>query len=337
VIAFDGALYDGRTALRVPVRVEARGEDIVIDDGTATAHVQRGDIVTDAPIPGVPRTLRLPGGETIETGDHATVRALWPDRRAIDRAAFALESRWWTAVAGVVLTATCIWLIVTVLLPLAAEPLARRISPEIERYLGEQTLASLDKTILKPSRLPKEQQDDWSDKFGRFVAGEKGEAKSELFFRSGGTPNALALPGGLIVVTDEMVRAVTSDAELYAVLAHEIGHVRGRHAMRMVLQASGLAVLVTAFAGDAVGMTVLAAALPSVLLESRYSRQFEAEADDYAFAHLKRHGQSPQAFADLMRRLQKQAEATGDGDTVFRYLSSHPATKDRIRRAEEQR
>jgi predicted Zn-dependent protease len=93
---------------------------------------------------------------------------------------------------------------------------------------------------------------------------------------------------------------------------------------------------VTALADDAVGMTVLAAALPSVLLESRYSRQFEAEADDYAFAHLRRHGQSPQAFADLMRRLQKQAAATGDGDVVLRYLSSHPATEDRIRRAEEQ-
>jgi hypothetical protein len=207
-----GALYDGRTALRVPVRVEAHGDDIVIDDGTATAHVQRGDIVADAPIPGVPRVLRLPGGETIETGDHAAVTALWPDRRAIEDAAFALESRWWTAVASVVVMATCTWLIVTVLLPLAAEPLARRISPEIERYLGEQALALLDKTILKPSRLPEEQQDEWSDKFDRFVAGE-------------------------------------------------IGHVRGRHAMR---------------------------------------------------------------------------RATGDGDVVLRYLSSHPATEDRIRRAEEQ-
>ena len=38
-----------------------------------------------------------------------------------------------------------------------------------------------------------------------------------------------------------------------------------------------------------------------------------------------------------MRRLQKQAEATGDGDVVLRHLDSHPATEDRIRRAKEQR
>ena len=79
--------------------------------------------------------------------------------------------------------------------------------------------------------------------------------------------------------------AVGSDDELLAVLAHEIGHVRGRHAMRLVLQNSGLAVLLTALAGDAVGVTFLAVALPSMLLQSGYSRQFETEADDYAFAH----------------------------------------------------
>ena len=89
-------------------------------------------------------------------------------------------------------------------------------------------------------------------------------------------------------------------------LAHEIGHVRGRHAMRLVLQSSGVAVLLTALAGDAVGVTFLAVALPTMLLQSGYSRQFEAEADDYAFAHMKRHGVSPQAFADVMRRLEKE-------------------------------
>ena len=52
---------------------------------------------------------------------------------------------------------------------------------------------------------------------------------------------------------------------------------------------------------------------------------------------IERHGQSPQAFADLMRRPQKEAEATGDGDVVLRYFNSRPATEDRIRRAKEQR
>ena len=83
-----------------------------------------------------------------------------------------------------------------------------------------------------------------------------------------------------------MVTSIHDDDELIAVLAHELGHLNGRHAMRMVLQQSGIAVLVTAVAGDAVGMTLLAAAMPAALLNARYSREFELEADDYAYALL---------------------------------------------------
>jgi hypothetical protein len=109
------------------------------------------------------------------------------------------------------------------------------------------------------------------------------------------------------------------------------------HAMRLLLQDSGLAVLMTALAGDAVGTTVLAAALPAVLLRTRYSRQFESEADDYAFAMLKRHGQSPQAFAHLMRRLRLELHVKEESGSLLQYLSTHPATEERIQRAEQQR
>jgi len=64
---------------------------------------------------------------------------------------------------------------------------------------------------------------------------------------------------------------------------------------------------------------------------------FESEADDYALAMLKRHGQSPQAFADLMRRLRLQLHAKEESGSLLQYLSTHPATEERIQRAEEQR
>ena len=73
------------------------------------------------------------------------------------------------------------------------------------------------------------------------------------------------------------------------------------------------------------------------MLRTRYSRQFESEADDYAFAMLKRHGQSPQAFADMMRRLRLRKDAKEEPDALLQYLSTHPATEERIQRAEQQR
>jgi predicted Zn-dependent protease len=223
-------------------------------------------------------------------------------------------------------------------MPLAADPVARLISPRIELAMGEQALATLDHTVLKASKLDPDTQDEVERQFREFIAGEPGEENYDLVFRSGALgPNAFALPGGIIVVTDDMVKLADNEGELMAVLAHEIGHLRGRHALRLVLQDSGVIVLVTALAGDAVSMTFLAAALPTALLQSHYSRQFEAEADDYAFAHLKRHGYSPQLFADMMRRLQQVSKSPDQEGGVLQYFSTHPLTQERIERAEAQR
>jgi predicted Zn-dependent protease len=335
--AFEGVLFDGARAAGLPVQVEARGDEVLVANAVEPPRsIARDQISADAPIPGVPRLLRLPGGELIETDAHDAVASLWPPNDTIARVAFAIESRWWAAITGLALTAGSVWLIVAFVLPLAAEPVSRRISPTVEGFMGKQTLAFLDRTVFRPSTLPEEKTDELEEKYAQFVDGEDAQ-NYRLEFRRAGTPNALALPGGIIVVTDEMVNATINDAEFLAVVAHEIGHVRGHHAMRLVLQDSGLAVLMTALAGDAVGTTVLAAALPAVLLRTRYSRQFESEADDYGFAMLKRHGQSPQAFADLMRRLRLREHATEESGSLLQYLSTHPATEERIQRAEQQR
>ena len=124
---------------------------------------------------------------------------------------------------------------------------------------------------------------------------------------------------------------------LMAVLAHEVGHLNAHHAMRMVLQQSGIAVLVTALAGDAVGMTILAALVPAALVNARYSREFELEADAYALALLKRHDRSPQSFIDVLKSFAEDQRMGDPRDPVLRYLSSHPDLEERIARAEAQR
>ncbi len=334
---FDGVLFDGMRATGVPVRVEPQGAEVSIASAAGQSRtIPRDQIVADAPVPGVLRRLLLPSGELIETGDAEAIASLWPPTDVISRAAFAIESRWWAVLTGLALTAGAVWLIVAYVLPLAAAPVATRISPRVEAFMGKQTLAALDRTVFSPSTLSDEEVQKRRDAFTAFVEGESLQPP-RLEFRHAGTPNALALPGGIIVVTDEMVQTTANDAEFLAVVAHEMGHVHGHHAMRLVLQSSGLAVLMTALAGDAVGTTVLAAAVPAILLRTRYSRQFESEADDYAFALLKRRGQSPQAFADLLRRLSLEEHEPADPHSLRQYLSTHPATEDRIRRAEEQR
>ena len=73
----------------------------------------------------------------------------------------------------------------------------------------------------------------------------------------------------------------------------------------------------TALAGAAVGVAFRIVAVPSMLVQSGHSRQFGTEADDDVFAHPKRHGVSPRAFADALRRQQKEA-APQSGGAVLR-------------------
>jgi Zn-dependent protease with chaperone function len=311
------------------------GPWLLVESAGVRATLARDDVRADAPIPGVARRLLLPGGAEIRTDDATAVEAAWPTRRRLDRAAYWLESRASMALAALAITVAAVWLVVAKVLPLAADPVARSVSPQIEQAIGKHALESLDAVYTKPSGLSDERRAALTRAFADLVRGDADDVKLE--FRRMGAPNAFALPGRTVVVTDEMVDFAGGDDELMAVLAHELGHVQGRHAMRMVLQQSGIAVLVTALAGDAVGMTVLAVVVPAALLNARYSRAFELEADAYALALLDRHGRSTQPFADVLRRFARDARTRGPNDPLSRYLATHPDLEERIRRAEAAR
>ena len=146
---------------------------------------------------------------------------------------------------------------------------------------------------------------------------------------------------------DDLVKLAQNDQQITSVLAHEIGHVRFRHGLRLALQGAGVAALVAALAGDAVTMTKLAVALPTLLLQNGYSREFETEADTYAFMRMKAIGLAPAHFADMMELLEKRRDAgkgKQDKDATpvetagsQDYLSTHPASAERIQRARDYR
>lgn len=333
---FDGVLYDGRSAARERVRVEGDGTTLTIaGEGSGPRVMPLADVRADAPITGVPRRLTLPGGAVIETDDTGAVESVWPTRSVVDRTAFRLESSAAAAVAAVAVIVALVVIVVGLVLPAAADPVARAFDPRLEQMLGKQVQTALDHGWMRPTRLPAERREALLEKWNGF-AGDDAD-KANVVFRAMGAPNALALPGGTIVVTDEMVAFTKNDDELMAVLAHELGHVQHRHALRMVLQQSGVAVLATVIAGDAAGMTILAIALPSALVNARYSRAFELEADDYAIGLLAKNGRPPQAFADVLRRFAADEHTADPRDPLSRYLSSHPALAERIERAEAAR
>lgn len=135
--------------------------------------------------------------------------------------------------------------------------------------------------------------------------------------------NAVALPGGRILIFRGLIDDATSPDEVAGVLAHEIGHVEHRHVMIALLRRFGIGLLI--------GSGGSAADYGQALIESRYSRAAESEADDYSIEHLVRAGISPAPTAAMFGRLGRD-EAGMPG--VFAYMASHPPSADRKSRFE---
>ena len=117
-------------------------------------------------------------------------------------------------------------------------------------------------------------------------------------------------------------------------LAHEFGHLRQRHILRHVLQDSATALLIAVTIGDLTSLTSLAAAAPTLLLQAKFSRDFEREADDFALEYLARRGIPPETFAAILQRMEEKGPGGKDAPD---YLSTHPATRERIERARGRR
>jgi Zn-dependent protease with chaperone function len=255
-----------------------------------------------------------------------------------------LEGRWAYALAAVAVAAGFTWWCVVYGLPLAAELASAHVPTSIEAKLGDQALKSIDQTLCGPTAIDAGRQRELSRNFAALTAGLGDGYTYRLEFRvcKGMGPNAFALPGGAIVLTDDLVKLAQNDAQISAVLAHEVGHVRHRHGLRLAIQAAGLAALIATLAGDAVSITGLAVALPTALLQSGYSREFEDEADAYAFRRLKEINLSPKYFAQILARIEESRNKDSDANrgsgparrrSDLGYLSTHPATAERIERA----
>jgi predicted Zn-dependent protease len=149
--------------------------------------------------------------------------------------------------------------------------------------------------------------------------------------------NAMALPG-YIYVTRGLLALANSEAELAAVLAHEIGHVVERHTAKRYKRGN-IAGLGAAILGAVVGDQDVAqlAGAGAQLYLLRFSRKQEYEADLVGVRLLAKAGYDPVAEADFLHSLERwsalEAKIAGKSAAPPQFLSTHPNTAERVRRA----
>jgi Zn-dependent protease with chaperone function len=178
-------------------------------------------------------------------------------------------------------------------LPVAARGLTALVPPTIDESIGRNALAQIDGRWMKPSKLPLEDQQRIRE---RFLKGVKAQYPSNtpqitLEFRASEIgPNAFALPGGFMVMTDELVKLVKDDEVVLGVLGHELGHITRRHGMRQLVQVGVLQGVLSIAFGD-YGSLITAA--PLILGSMAYSRAHEREADNESIIYMRAAGISP--------------------------------------------
>lgn len=129
--------------------------------------------------------------------------------------------------------------------------------------------------------------------------------------------NAVALPGGNVMIFRGLLQQAQSPDELAGVVGHEIGHVRNRDVMQSLLRQMGLTVLLGG-ANSNVGGSI------NALVASTYSREAESKADLYSIKAMQRAAVSPIDTAAFFARLAAAEKALGKGQAALGYLSSHP-------------
>ncbi len=328
MITINGFYFDGHKPEQTAVRVHfyASGAVHIQGDGvdfkTAVDQIKIAARLADTR-----RNIYLPGGGKLELEDNAAVDRVCVrfGQHRFQALLHRLERQGMSVVSAVIVTTVFIWAGIEYAVPLTAKWAAKSVSIQFEKDMGAQGLDNLDTWLFSNTTLAGSVQKRLRSSLDRLLDEEKNQYSYHLLFRYSERmgANALALPGGFLIVTDGLVELSENDEQIIAVLAHEIGHVENQHGLRTLFQDSITALFLAVFVGDATSLSVM---IPTILLETRYSREFELEADQYAVELLQAHKVPLTRFSRILFLLDQKPSDKND----FDFLSSHPAMRKRI-------
>jgi len=285
------------------------------------------------------RQLLLPDGGVVTLLDSA----VW-DAWAVDIGiAQPLAARWslnWPGVGAALVALLALFFIAWRWgVPLVAEQSARWTPAPLEARLGRGVMRDFERRgWLRPSELAPELEPRITDAVAQMALRAYPEGtlpRYELHLRKAPAwmgPNAFALPGGDIIVTDALVKLLQGQSEtvnpaLLGVVAHELGHVREHHVLRLVFEAGAVSVLTGWWIGD---YSTLLAGAPALVAQAGYSRDHERAADVEAVRIMRAARLDPAAMLAFFEALKKAVpERNGDGQDFL--LASHPVDSERIR------
>lgn len=330
--------FDGQHSEPIPVVVSLRAGQLVVFGPGVDRTVPYGQAnVTDA-LGSTPRLIRFADGAFCEVTDVGMLGRLLAAHGHHEKRVVQWEGSLTRIVAAGVALLALLVVGYRYGVPVLAAVAAEHVPDKLVTVTSQETLKLLDR-VFGATELDEARRMRLIERFKRlrWPDGE-GVRQYEILFRKSEAlgPNAMALPSGTLIVTDALVTLAASDDEIVAVLAHEAGHVEHHHGLRLVFQNSVVALVITWLVGD---VSTLLAAAPTALLQAKYSRDFERDADAYAVSLLRFNNIETGHFAKMLERIEASADDThkNPGVAMLDYLSSHPVTGERLEALREGR
>jgi beta-barrel assembly-enhancing protease len=259
-----------------------------------------------------------------------TIMAVYPEYKLFNKGYLWVFSQ---GIGGVVtFAAILLGLMVAIyfwVLPGVAESLADKMPRKYEIQLGN----SLSESMLKGMDIDEDRTLALQD-FSSYIDFQTDYPLQFTVVKSD-VVNAFALPGGKIVVFDELLDKIDSPEALTALLAHEATHVKKRHSLKGMARSLSGYLFVSILFGDLSGLTSVLVENANSLGTLGYTRSLEHEADVEALATLTYNKLDQKGMVDLMETLDDASHDSEFDLKKFQFLSSHPLTQDRIIFAKE--
>lgn len=325
--------HDGKTSRAYEANLDFSETGFVrLSADNISLRYALSDIRSTEPVGKLKPKIYFPDGSSCEHSDLSAIRPYLPKSSRLFEFIHRCESKFIYAVGVAVLSVGVFSFLILYAVPEMARQIANQLPPLMEKSLGRKLLETLDRIVFEESSLTEDRQAHLSSKFLKSIEVMDSTTEYQILFRSSPKmgANALALPSGIIIFTDEIVDLAKSDDALIGVLAHEVGHIEQHHSIRHVLQDSVVALLLVTITGDISSISSIGAALPTLMVQLKFSREFEAEADDFAIRYLIKNNISTEPLLELLKSL--DAEYGEEDSMVSNYFSSHPATIERIKK-----
>ncbi len=209
-------------------------------------------------------------------------------------------------------------------IPMLAKAITPHIPLEWEKGMGESALSMLAPEEIRCNDGELQQAAD--DMVTRLSAADPGPYSFKVYLVKSPIFNAVALPGGNIIVFGGLLEKTQSPEALAAVLAHEMQHIKQRHVTKRIIEDSSTGLIISAVSGDVTGSMLYGVKIAHNLAMLSYSRQDEEAADAGGMKMLLAANLDPQAMINFFEIMKENNEKF----KIPQYLSTHPNNDERI-------